>query len=278
MSDENGAGTVENIKKDEGKRQRSSIAFPYMDLNEAIALAKAIHNNVGTGTCSDKQLGPWVKLSPTSSGFRSRLTASRLFGLIDTDRWEALRLAELGRLVVDSKREREGRAKAFLNVPLYAALHDKYRGSALPPTAALEKELVGLGVASTLTDTARRVLERSAEQAGFYEAGRDRLVLPGYTPSEAAHEVVAEKQGGGGNGGRHGGSSGGGNDIGEHDPLIIGLFRKLPPPESEWSTAARLKRLQTAANIFDLLYTGDGGGIAVTAARAERSPRPHDHD
>jgi hypothetical protein len=145
LADENGSGTVENIKKDDGKRQRSSIAFPYMD--EAIGLAKAIHNNVGTGTCSAEQLAPWVRQSPTSSGFRSRLNASRLFRLIETERWDALRLAGLGRLVGDSKREREGRAKAFLNVPLYAALHDKYRGSALPPTAALEKELVALGVA-----------------------------------------------------------------------------------------------------------------------------------
>jgi hypothetical protein len=39
---------------------------------------------------------------------------------------------------------------------------------------------------------------------------------------------------------------------------------------------ARVKWLQTAANIFDLLYKGDGGGIAITTARADRSPRPHD--
>jgi hypothetical protein len=38
--------------------------------------------------------------------------------------------------------------------------------------AALGKELIALGVASTLSGTARRILERSAEQAGFYEAGR----------------------------------------------------------------------------------------------------------
>jgi hypothetical protein len=41
------------------------------------------------------------------------------------DRSDSLQLAELGRLVVDSKREREGRAKAFLSVPLFAAAHDK---------------------------------------------------------------------------------------------------------------------------------------------------------
>ena len=30
----------------------------------------------------------------------------------------------------------------------------------------------------------------------------------------------------------------------------------------------------TAANIFDLIYKGEGGGIVVSAARADRSPRP----
>jgi hypothetical protein len=36
----------------------------------------------------------------------------------------------------------------------------------------------------------------------------------------------------------------------------------------------RLKWLQTAANIFDLVYRGEGG-ITVSLTRAERSPR-HD--
>ena len=41
MADENGSGTAEKLKTEEaGKRQRSSIAFPYMDLAEAIALAE----------------------------------------------------------------------------------------------------------------------------------------------------------------------------------------------------------------------------------------------
>jgi hypothetical protein len=66
----------------------------------------------------------------------------------------------------------------------------------------------------------------------------------------------------------------GGGDIGDHDPLILGLFRKLPPPDADWPAKDRLKWLQTAANIFDLVYKGEGG-IVVSSARAERSPR-HD--
>jgi hypothetical protein len=56
---------------------------------------------------------------------------------------------------------------------------------------------------------------------------------------------------------------------------LLGLFRKLPEPDSDWPAAGRLKWLQTAANIFDLVYKGDGG-VTVGLARAERSPRPHD--
>jgi hypothetical protein len=258
MSDENGSGTTTKLKTEEsGKRQRSSIAFPYMDLGEAIALAKAIHNNVGTGTCTIEQLAPWVKQSPTSSGFRSRLAASRLFGLIDTDRSDALRLNELGRLVVDNKRDREGRAKAFLNVPLYAAVHDKFKGGVVPPAAALEKELVGLGVASTLSDTARRILERSAEQAGFYEAGRDRLVMPGYAPQDGpSGDVVVETNGGGGMGG--GGSlGGGGGEPPAIDPIIAGLLKRLPKSGAKWSKAQRKLWLSLLEGSFDLIYEDD---------------------
>jgi hypothetical protein len=53
------------------------------------------------------------------------------------------------------------------------------------------------------------------------------------------------------------------------------LFQKLPQPEADWPPAARLKWLQTAANVFDLLYKGERG-IVVSMARADRSPRAHD--
>jgi hypothetical protein len=116
---------------------------------------------------------------------------------------------------------------------------------------------------------ARQVFERSAEQAGFFEHGKSRLVMPAFAVKEDAptppadEKLEREKKGGGG------------GDFGDHDPLILGLFRKLPDPDTEWPTAGRLKWLQTAA-IFDLLYKGDGGGIVVSTARVDRSPRPRD--
>jgi hypothetical protein len=52
---------------------------------------------------------------------------------------------------------------------------------------------------------------------------------------------------------------GGGGDIGDHDPLILGLFQKLPERDADWTAKDRLKWLQTAANIFDL-FTSERAG------------------
>jgi hypothetical protein len=40
----------------------------------------------------------------------------------------------------------------------------------------------------------------------------------------------------------------------------------------------RRARLQTAATIFDLVYEGECAGFVLSAARADRAPRPRDHD
>jgi hypothetical protein len=62
------------------------------------------------------------------------------------------------------------------------------------------------------------------------------------------------------------GKSGNGQVIEEdYHPFVLGLLRKLPEPETAWSTRDRAKWLQTAANIFDLMYAGgEDGAIEVT--------------
>lgn len=264
--------TKANRADDVESRQRSTIAFPYNDLESAIEIAKAIHNHVGLGECEDDQLASWTNQSPKSSGYRLQLAAARMFGLMEASSGR-YRLSDLGRSLVDPQRARESRVRAFLNVPLYNAVFEKYRGGVLPPTAAFERDIQMLGVAEKMKDRARRWLERSAEQAGFFEQGRDRLVRPGVAvrdapdpPPEQPQEAPKSKGGGGG-----------GDGITELHPFVQGLLKTLPEPNTDWAAAARVKWLQTAANIFDLIYTGDGGGISVTAARADRSPRPHDN-
>jgi|SRR5579885_3055409 len=79
-------------------------------------------------------------------------------------------------------------------------------------------------------------------------------VGPGTKPIESVSPKPAEPE-------KKGNGSGG--DFGGLHPFVQGLLKTLPEPESEWPAAARVKWLQTAANIFDLIYTGDGGGISV---------------
>lgn len=267
MAGEKVASVSDAAAESEGadSRQRSTIAFPYQDLGDALDITQAIHNHVGTGDCSDDQLAPWTNQSAKSSGYRMQISAAKMFGLIESVSAGAYRLTELGRKAVDPTRARAARAEAFLKVPLYSAVYEKYKGGVIPPAAALERDMVGLGVAAKMKDRARRTFEHSAEKAGFYEQGKNRLVLPGVAPGDAIPAREPEKPGGtGGPGGRDG--------DGLH-PFIQGLLKTLPEPDSKWDLAQRVKWLQTAANIFDLIYEGDGG-IEVTPATAKRSPRP----
>ena len=278
MAGENTASKKDSEKAgeadDNDARQRSTISFPYEDLGSAAEIAQAIHSNVGMGDGEDEQVAAWTNQSHKSSGFRAQMGAARLFGLIESSSGRH-RLAELGRMIVDPQRTREARVRAFLNVPLYNAVFEKYKGGVLPPTAAFERDIQGLGVSEKMKDRARRGLEKSAEFAGFYEQGKTRLVRPGIAvreePETRKPETGEDSQPTPKN------KNGGDDGFGSQDALIIGLFRKLPQPAAEWAEEDRQKWLQTAANIFDLVYKGDCAGFHITPARADRSPRPRDH-
>ncbi|AXQ29380.1 hypothetical protein D0B54_12050 [Solimonas sp. K1W22B-7] len=232
-------------------RQRSKIGFPYAPLAEADCLVKAIHDNAGTGDCSQQQLAAWLNMSIKSSGFRTDLAAARLFGVIESDGPDKYRLSPLGRRIVDPVNARKAKAEAFLNVPLFKALFEKYKEGVLPPTAALEREIAGLGVAEKQKDRARQVFERSAEQAGFFEHGKNRLVMPAVAVKDTPPPPPPPPP--------PGGSSGGGDNFSglELDPLLIALLRKIPKTGEKWPEAQRLRWFNTFAMNVSQVYDDD---------------------
>ncbi len=235
----------------EAKREQSTIQFPYGDLDEAVTIAKAVHS-VGGQSCEVEQLAGYLKVAAAGGGFRAKLAYPRVFGLTENERGSVI-LTSLGRRIVDASQEASARVDAFLAVPLYKAIYDKYKGYTLPPPAALEREMASLGVAAKQTDKARQAFDRSARQAGFFWAGTDRLTMPvikGAPETKPIDPPVVEKKGSGG-GGDDGGS-------GELHPFIQGLLKTLPKPESEWHIAERAKWLNTASSIFGLIYKGEG--------------------
>lgn len=253
------ANVVNKVRRE---RQRSAIAFPYNALQEAGELAEKIHQHVGSGECSDSQLAAWLGMSAKASTFRVRVSSARTFGLIEAGTNEIHRLTELGKRFVDPQRGREARVDAFLFVPLYKAVFDSYDGGIIPPPAALERQISEFGVAEKQKGRARSALEKSAEYAGFYEHGRNRLVRPGAPPVSERDEVTPPPKDE-----RKGGSDGGGFD---HDPMIVGLFKRLPRPDDLWSIQERQRWLQTAAQVFDLIYGDeDEGRITVSVSNRE---------
>ena len=124
------------------RRQRSTIGFPYTDYDSVCALTTAIHKNVGHGECSLDQLAAWTHQSSKSSSFRVQQAAAKMFGMIENGAESgSVILTELGRRTVDPDKAINARAEAFLNVPLFSALYDKYVGGVTPPNLALETEI-----------------------------------------------------------------------------------------------------------------------------------------
>jgi hypothetical protein len=181
--------------------------------------------------------------------FRVRLSSARIFGITKNERGQ-VHLTDLGRVIADPKTEAAARVEAFLSVELYKAVFDKYRKFTLPGSSGLESEMQSLGVSPKQVDKARQAFLRSAEQAGFFAHGKDRLVQPsvGALPLTKPIERQVKEHGGG--------SGGGGGDL---HPLIRGLVDSLPAPGSEWADDDCANWLQAAAFNFRLIYKGLGG-------------------
>lgn len=243
------------------KRERSSIEFPYGDLDDAAKLAKAVRE-IGGQSCTLDQLAAHQKQSANSGAFRLRTSYPRIFGLADVERG-VIRLTDLGMRLVDPSQEDRARADAFLTVPLYKAIYEKYKGYTLPPAAALEREMGALGVSSKQTDKARQAFDRSARQAGFYWSGADRLVAPAFKgevpssrpldPGTPGAGVASVSSGSQGNNisGNSGGSGGGG---GTGDMLLDALIAKLPSPGTHWTVEDRVTWLSMMAMGFQMAY------------------------
>jgi hypothetical protein len=240
---EGGSGAPQN---DDQKRERSTIEFPYLDLEDSIEIAKAVHE-VGGASCQWDQVGAHLNVTSTSGSFRMRMQTAKMFGLITYERGTVY-LTPLGTRICDPQQEKAARVEAFLAIPLYSAVHDKFKGVNLPPNPGLEGAMGVMGVSSKVRDKARQVFQRSAAQAGFFSFGNTRLVMPSIKASAAApteteieEEKPPEKK----------------KEKKESDrrhPLIEGLLQELPEPQTEWTTEDRKRWLEMASTIFNVIY------------------------
>jgi hypothetical protein len=123
------------------------------------------------------------------------------------------------------------------------------------PERSLSRQLDRPDERSEADVRAQERLERIVEQNGREQNGREldrEPVSLAAAPGKASQPILRKSADG-------------------TDPLIQGLFSKLPEPETEWPLAARQKWLQTAANIFDLMYPPNQTDAGELAIRVERT-------
>jgi hypothetical protein len=117
---------------------------------------------------------------------------------------------------------------------LYQAIFEIYKSGVLPPRRALEREIVSLGVSEIQKERARQEFERSAEQAGFFEHGENRLVW-----------VAAGSP-------RNNGDQKPRGNSGSDAPLIAALIQKLSAPGTNWSVDERMAWMQLMITGFQV--------------------------
>lgn len=245
--------------EDEGedaKPGRSTIRFPYADLKQALRVPTLIKDQYGSA-CEIDQLAGAFKQTPRSGAFRTRIAAAVSFGLV-TSRKNRVALTQLGHQAAAGSEK--ALVDAFLSVELYKRLYDQYRGVTLPADPGLTAEIRNLGVLDTQADRARQIMQRSAETAGFFRAGKDRLVVPPLGTVGGGETPPAKPPLD---------PSGGGQNMAEN-PLLQGLWSMLPSG-SEFPAEKREQWFKALAVNLDLVYASGDEVVVVEVKRHRKN-------
>jgi hypothetical protein len=243
-------------------RPQSGTAFPYYNLDKSVELAKLMHDRAG-GVCDRAQLAPLLGYSGINNGgFLSRVSAAKMFGLIEDTDDRKLRVSARGRAIVapisaaDASR---ARVEAFMSVELFRKVYDQYHGSALPENAGLQNLLQNeyRVVVAQVAPTVRIMLD-SAEQAGLFSAtngNRTRMVMPlmvaSVTPLPTTPAPPIDTAPRGGNGG---GSGGGGDDLSGIDGAFVHLLKRLPTAGTALPTKRRKAFIDAFTATLGVVY------------------------
>lgn len=247
--------------QDAEKRDKSSIKFAYLPLEDAITIAKGVHDC--GGSCEIEQLAAHLQQKPKTGSFRLKLGTTKLFGLITYSQSTAT-LTALGHRICDPQQEAQAKVEAFLGVPLYQRVYEQFKGATLPPPAGLESAMVSMGVAPKQKTVARQVFARSANLAGFFWSGEGRLVLPVIKSSAGAASGADQSRNSGSGDGQDGsGNNGGGGGAGGSDPAIQGLIKRLPAPDSDWPLEKQAKWLLAISHAFEVIYPREDDGRSL---------------
>jgi hypothetical protein len=246
-----------------GAGPKSGTQYPYFDLDDSIAVARAVHER-GGGACTRDVAAVALGYSTTKSGaFVSRIYAAKQFGVI---RIEGDTLATTDRAIsilhpVMESDAINGRRDAFLSVPLFQKVYEKFKGTALPPDLGLKNLLKNeYKIVEDRINPALRVMLKSAGQAGFFAVAgnKSRMIAPtgvvhtgtgklDAQPAKTDNDSQPERP--------KPAPTGGGSDgpPGVH-PALVAMLRELPRAGTEWPSAKKDRFLTAFRSIIDVVY------------------------
>ena len=252
----------------EDTRKKTKISFVYADLESAIALATALLANAGM-TCTTAQLATWMNKSAEGGTFRGILGAARTFGLVETQHGGQVSLTQLGQNVLNAATSKDAICTSFLRVELHSAIYKNFEGQTLPPPAAIERHIEGLGVPPKQKIRARQTFTKSAHFAGFIDSATGRFIKPASSAPSTPEPPTETHNGKTGAGA---GAGGGDGDELVLDPLLKALLRKIPTVDEGWPAGPRARWFKTfAMNVSQIYDTGDDVvDLVVTNAEPDK--------
>ena len=251
-------------------REKTKISFVYADLKSAIVLANALLANAGM-TCTTAQLASWMNKSAEGGTFRGILGAARTFGLVQTQHGGQVSLTPLGQSVLNPATSKDAICTSFLHVELHSAIYKNFEGQTLPPPAAIERHIEGLGVPPKQKMRARQTFTKSAHYAGFIDSATGRFIKPASSAPSTPEPLTETHNGKTG----AGAGAGGGGDDGDElvlDPLLKALLRKIPTVDEGWPAGPRARWFKTfAMNVSQIYDTGDDVVDLVITVESDKS-------
>ena len=160
-------------------RQRSVYLFPAYGFTTALDIARRVEES-GGGSLTEETLAINLGLSAKSSGFRLKSLAARQFQLI-SKQGDTLITTPVSKAIfkpTSGEDAQRGYREAFLSIPLFQAVAERYRGQRLPDSQTLRNVLEReFYVEHSRVQQAERMLLDSARDAHLLKHTSDGTYL-----------------------------------------------------------------------------------------------------
>ena len=175
-------------------RQRSVYLFPAYGFATALDIARRVEEG-GAGNLTEDSLAVELGLSVKSSGFRLKSLTARQFQLLNKQ-GDALIVTPTAKAILKPTSNADalnGYRQAFMAIPLFRAVAERYRGQYLPDSRSLRNVLQReFQVDGSRAQQAEKLLMESARDTQVLTLSGDKsyLTVSGPLPSALAAPVA----------------------------------------------------------------------------------------